>query len=69
MTEIERELNNLRRLLSDARRWNWIDFAEMTETQEGLAEARLTLPDLVDLDLKIAEATGEGLVARHKVKT
>jgi len=55
LTEIERELNKLRRLLSEARGWNWIDFEETDP------EDREMLPDLVRLDSEITEAL-EGTV-------
>lgn len=50
LTEIERELNKLRRLLSEARDWNWLDF------DETCPEDRETLPGLVQLDREITEA-------------
>lgn len=50
LTEIERELNNLRRLLRDAREWNWIDYNESSD------EERDTCPDLKTLDAEISAA-------------
>lgn len=62
LTEIERELNNLRRLLRDAREWNWIDYDEASD------EERDTYPDLKTLDAEISAAlagTGFQIPRRH----
>ena len=52
LTEIERELNNLRRLLSEARNWNWIDYCE---TDDDVPKDLVRLD--VDIDIAL-EGTG-----------
>ena len=56
LTEIERELNHLRRLLRDARGWNWVDFHDRLQTAAGREEVEAHLPSLVKLDREISDA-------------
>lgn len=53
LTEIERELNKLRRLLREAREWNWIDYDETVDDDR--------IDRMMGLDAEITEAL-EGTV-------